>query len=97
MSDDSADYGVQPLGDHEYLLRVPGGASEAEFRFRASPNVLQDLGADGAAEQLVVRETAAFLLEHQPVMDLPPMIDLEDVAAAYDGYLDELRERLASS
>ncbi|GGW72778.1 hypothetical protein [Streptomyces xantholiticus] len=97
MSDNSADYGVQPLGDHEYLLRVPGDAREAEFRFRVSPNVLKDLGVDSTAEQFVVRETAAFLLEHQPVMDLPPMIDLEDVAAAYDGYLNELRERLAPS
>lgn len=96
MSDDSVDFEIESLGDHEYLLRVRGGTGEAEPRFRVSPNVLEDLGVDSADEQLVVRETAAFLLEHQPVTDLPPMIDLEDVAAAYDGYPDELRQRLAS-
>ncbi|MFE9445990.1 hypothetical protein ACFYO2_45400 [Streptomyces sp. NPDC006602] len=96
MSDHSLDFEVQSLGDHEYLLSVPGDSGEAGPRLRASPDVLEDLGVDSTAEQLVIRETVAFLLDHQPVMDLPAMIDLEDVAAAYDGYVDELRQRLSS-
>ncbi|MEU2289007.1 hypothetical protein ABZ614_45255 [Streptomyces sp. NPDC013178] len=97
MSDDSVELPVQSLGDHEYLLLVKGDTATTELRFRASSSVLDALGTDSADEQLVVRQTATFLLEHQQVMDLPSMIDLEDVAAAYDGYLDELRQRLTSS
>lgn len=86
---------VEPLGDHEYLVAVVGGEQRAESRFRATPDVMAELGAGDEAEQRVVRESAAFLLDHQPLVDLPPMIDLADVAAAYDGYLDDLRLRLS--
>ncbi|MGP3991813.1 hypothetical protein [Streptomyces sp. 3N207] len=95
MSDESVEYHVQALGDHEYLVVIRSGASETESRFRASPDVLDAVGPDSATEERVVRETAAFLLTHQPLIDLPSMIYLEDVAAAYDGYLDQLRQRVA--
>lgn len=96
MSQERIQLRVEPLGDHEYLVVAGADARTAESRFRATPEILDELGARGpAAEQLVVRETAAFLTEHQPVVDLPQMVDLDDVAAAYDGYLGELRRRIA--
>lgn len=95
MSDARVELRVESLGDHEYLVAVVSGAQSAESRFRATADVMTELGAGDDAEQRVVRESAAFLLDHQPLTDLPPMIDLEDVAAAYDGYLDDLRLRLA--
>ncbi|MCD9877994.1 hypothetical protein [Streptomyces guryensis] len=69
--------------------------SEQDPLSQQALDVMEALGADDAAEPRVVRETAAFLLDHQPVIDLPPLIDLDDVVAACDGYLEELRRRLA--
>lgn len=94
MHDTSVEFQVRPLGDHEYLVLVTSATGTAESQLRADPEVLDDLGVDGGDEELVVRETAAFLARHQSVIDLPAMIDLQDVAAAYDTYYDELRERL---
>ncbi|MFF4352527.1 hypothetical protein [Streptomyces sp. NPDC001530] len=89
------EFQIQPLGDHAYLVAIRSGTQTAEVEFRATPAVMEALGAGDDAEQRAVRETAAFLLDHQPVIDLPPLIDLDDVEAAYDGYLEELRRRLA--
>lgn len=94
MSDSAVNFRIEPLGDHEYLVAISSGTETAEPQFRASPGIMGVLGAGDDDEQRVVQETAAFLLAHQPLFDLPPMIDLEDVAAAYDDYLDVVRKRL---
>ncbi|MET9888191.1 hypothetical protein ABZZ20_34775 [Streptomyces sp. NPDC006430] len=58
---------------------------------QASPDVVAQVGAAEADEQRVIEETALYLAERQPVMDLPPLVDLDDVAAAYgDHYIAEL-------
>ncbi|WP_354637274.1 hypothetical protein [Kitasatospora camelliae] len=44
-----------------------------------------------------MEETAEFLAERQPVVDLPPMVDLDDVVACYDDYLERLEQRTAAS
>lgn len=89
------EFQIEPLGDHEYLVAIRSGDEKAEIEFHATSDVMEALGVDDAAEQHVVRETAAYLLDHQAVVDLPPLIDLDDVSAAYDGYLEELQRRLA--
>jgi hypothetical protein len=43
----------------------------------------------------VVTATAALLTERQLAADLPPVVDLDDVVAAYDDYLGELGDRLS--
>jgi hypothetical protein len=49
-------------------------------------------------EQRVIEETVLYLSERQPVMDIPPLVDLDDVAAAYgDQYIDELSRRLKNA
>jgi hypothetical protein len=94
MSDAPTEFDIRSLHDHDYLVVVRRGAERAESEFRVSAAVMRAVDAGDEAEQHAVRETAAFLLEHQPLIDLPPLIDFDDVAAAYDGYLDELRRRL---
>ncbi|WP_316528416.1 hypothetical protein [Kitasatospora brasiliensis] len=86
---------VESLGDHEYLVRVRKGAEEATTRLQAGEGALDQLDLPGADEVRVVQETMAFLAERQPVIDIPPMIDLDDLAAAYgDLYIEDLRRRL---
>jgi hypothetical protein len=86
---------IEPQGDREYLVRFPAGEGEVESLFRATEATLDELRIPGADELRIVEETAAFLLARQPVIDIPSMIDLDDVTAHYgDDYLDELRRRL---
>jgi Holliday junction resolvase-like predicted endonuclease len=85
---------VEPLGEHDYLVRAHHSAGVVESRFRASAQVLEQIGASQADEQRVIEHSAAYLLAHQPVIDLPPMIDLDDMAAAFDDYLTRLRQAI---
>jgi hypothetical protein len=86
---------VEHLGGHDYLVRARGGGEVVESRFRATPDALARLGVSGADERRLIEHTAAYLLEHQPLVDLPPMVDLDDVAAAFDDFPARLRERMA--
>ena len=86
---------VEPLGDHDYLVRMRHSGGVIESRFRANEDVLAGLGVAAADEQRVVEATAALLVEHQPVIDLPPMVDLDDMAAAFDDYPAQLRQRMS--
>ncbi|MGF1428271.1 ATP-binding protein [Kitasatospora sp. LaBMicrA B282] len=87
---------VEPLGDHEYLVRFPTTGDEVTSRFQATADTIDRLHVPGADEERIVAETAHFLAERQPTVDIPPMIDLDDVAAAYgDDYLEELGRRLS--
>ncbi|MEV5508123.1 hypothetical protein [Streptomyces orinoci] len=54
-------------------------------RFRAGEAVLKELGVPESEERRAVEETAAFLAGHQPVIDIPPVIDLDDVVARWGG------------
>lgn len=86
---------IEPLGGHDYLVRVREGEEGVEILIQASPDVVQRLGLGGVAEGLIVEATAEFLIERQFAADLPQALDLEDVAAAYDNYVSELELRLS--
>ncbi|MFC5673687.1 hypothetical protein [Streptomyces incanus] len=89
---------IEPMGDHDYLVRARYSGGVIESRFQASPAVVGELDAAEADEQQVIEETALYLAERQPVMDLPPLVDLDDVAAAYgDHYIKEMSQRLTGS
>lgn len=85
---------VEPVGEHDYLIRVHEGEQTVEFRIRATPGVLLRLGVDESQERQLVTATAMLLTERQLAIDLPPILDLDDVAASYDDYLDEIGKRL---
>jgi hypothetical protein len=87
---------VEPLGDHDYLVRARHSGGVIESRFQASPAILDQLQLPETDEQRVVEETAVFLAERQPIIDFPQMVDLEDVATAYGDYLDEMSHRLTT-
>lgn len=89
---------IEPMGEHDCLVRVRYSGDVIESRFQASPAVVDELDAAEADEQRVIEETALYLAERQPVIDLPPLVDLDDVAAAYgDQYISEMTRRLKDS
>jgi hypothetical protein len=85
---------VEFLEEHDYLVRVHHSAGMVESRFRASPDVLAQLGLAAADQQRTVEESARYLLDRQPAIDLPPMVDLDDMAAAFDDYATSLQKRM---
>ena len=86
---------VEPVGGHDYLVRVRQGEERVDILIQATPDVLQRPGLGGLTEARIVEATAEFLVERQFAADLPQELDLDDVAAAYDNYLDELELRLS--
>ncbi|MFD8707821.1 hypothetical protein ACFV1W_35465 [Kitasatospora sp. NPDC059648] len=93
----SGDIGIEALGDHEYLVSFPTAGEAVLSRFQVTEATLAHLSRGRADERRIVVETAVYLSERQQTADLPPMIDLDDVAAAYgDDYLAELGRRLDS-
>lgn len=81
---------IEPEGDHEYLARFDG----TETRVRVTPDVLRRVSAAVTDETRVVELTLRWLLDRQPPADLPPMLDLDDIAVAYDDYIDTLDQQL---
>ena len=91
-----AEFEVESLFEHEYLVRAVSEGESIESRFRVDPDVLEQLGLVGADERQVVKQSAVFLATHQPVIDFPPMLDLADIIASYDDYPERLRLQLAA-
>jgi hypothetical protein len=85
---------IEHIAEHDYLVRVTEGEDDVEFRIRAAPAALARLGFQPGQEPQVVAATAAFLTRRQLAADLPDVVDLDDVLAAYDDYLEELAARL---
>nr|WP_240563028.1 hypothetical protein [Mycobacterium sp. IS-1264] len=85
---------IEALGDHEYLVRVDQGEELVAIRMRATPEVVARIAGPDADETRVVAATIAYLIARQCPEDLPEQLDLDDIVAAYDGYLDELHDQI---
>ncbi|WP_042402190.1 hypothetical protein [Streptacidiphilus carbonis] len=84
---------IEPQGDHEYLVRL----DDAETRIQVTPDVLRRISAAVTDEPRVVDLTVQWLLERQSAADLPPMLDLDDIAAGYPDFVPDLDRRLAAA
>lgn len=85
---------VQSLGMHDYLLQVREGEDLVRVRVHATPAVVARIADSDSDESWVIEATAAYLIARQRADDLPAMLDLDDVAAAYPGYVEDLRAQL---
>lgn len=89
---------MESLGEHRFSLTKREGDELVEFEVYANPTVVERIGPkefDDVAEQRIVRAAADFLLELQRADELPATIDLDDIAAAYDGFINDVQERLS--
>ncbi|HEY8371787.1 MAG TPA: hypothetical protein VIL00_03495 [Pseudonocardiaceae bacterium] len=92
----AGEFQVEPVAEHEYVVRAEVGLEIVESRFRVDPAVLQQLGVGEADEQRVVEQSAIYLARQQPVADFPGMVDVEDLVVRYDDYPEQLRRMLSS-
>jgi hypothetical protein len=86
---------VEPLGDHDYLVSVREGEDTVEIRVHASPAVVRRIAVADTDEIRIIAATVAYLIQRQRADDLPVNLDLDDVAAAYDGYIDDIHVQLS--
>ena len=82
---------IEALGDHDYLVRFAQDEDAVVVRVHADPAVVAQIADD---EQRVVEATAAYLIARQSPDDLPEEVDLDAVAAAYAGYVEDLHRQL---
>jgi hypothetical protein len=94
MSDLSS---VEPFGEHYFLVRGEESGDAVATRFYVDPGFMERLQVPGATEAEVVRASLSYLLRYQRIDELPPQLDLDDVAAAYDEFDDHLRSTLTST
>lgn len=87
---------IEALGEHRYLVRVSEGEDTVEILMLANPSAVARLGSEEVDELRVVQSTADYLIARQRADDLPAELDLDDVAAAYDGFEEHLRRQLAT-
>lgn len=85
------DFTITAQSESEYEVDVRTAEGTASITLR-----LDDLAelTDGALapDETTARAVVRVLLEHQGVEDLPPLVDIEEVLAAYP----EAAERIAS-
>jgi hypothetical protein len=86
MGDDEIEIDAQ--GENSYLVVQPSELEDVRTYVTVTPEVMDRLGTDD--EEDVVRRTVLFLRRHQEVADFPEVIDLEDVIAGYDDYLESM-------
>jgi hypothetical protein len=86
---------MESLGEHRFLLTSRDSDELVEVQVYADPAVVKRIGLEGVDEQRVIRAAADFLLERQRADELPGKVDLDDVVAAYDGFIDDMRERVS--
>ena len=86
MADDDIEIDAQ--GENSWLVVQPSELEDVRTFVTVTPEVMDRLGSDD--EEDVVRRTVVFLRRHQEVADFPEVIDLEDVIASYDDYLEAM-------
>ncbi|MCT9869825.1 hypothetical protein [Paenarthrobacter aurescens] len=87
-------FDIELVNHNEYLVRWASEGQTGESLVHTNPEFLAEVGLGGFDEQLIVEETTAYLAEHQPVIDFPQTVDLEEIAAAYTDYAEQLKARL---
>ena len=81
---------IETQGDHQYVVRLQDDDEAAESWFTITADLMERLRKDGEDEEHFVRRTAEFLVQRQGVADFPDIVDLEDVIATYDDYVEYL-------
>ena len=82
---------IENTGDHVYLIRVSVDEETVEVTLHADPETVSRLAVEGTDERRIVEETTTYLIRRQRPDDLPASLDLADVAASYEEWVDDMR------
>jgi hypothetical protein len=87
---------VTLAGDHAYDVLVTQGGRTTSHRVTVPPGLLGGWGRDDADEEVVVRESFAFLLEREPASSIMSTFSLDVIGRYFPEYTRELPDRLPS-
>jgi hypothetical protein len=79
---------IETQGDHQYVVRLRDDDEACETWFNITPALLDQIRVGDEDEERVVRRTAEFLVARQGVADFPDIVELEDVIATYDDFIE---------
>ena len=84
-----AEIDIEAQGGGEYRARIGSydGATIVTLTLGDADAVSEGRLAD---DEATARATVAYLLRHQDAEDLPPMVDLGDVVAAYPDAVEQI-------
>jgi hypothetical protein len=99
---------VLRVGPREYAVTVIEGAARTRHRVTVPPELVSELGLGAAAttgeepgapeaEERLVRESFAFLLEREPATSIMREFGLDVIGRFFPEYLREMRTRLGST
>lgn len=92
MSDDVT---ILPMGPRRYAVTVREGAEVTHHEVTVPEDLPFDLGQPDVDEELLVRESFAFLLEREKATAILRSFSLDEIGRFFPEYLDELRTRVA--
>ena len=93
MTNDQAQ--IDAVGDHHYAITVREGEDLVRINLHADPATVALIATDQLDERRLVEETLRYLVRRQRADDLPPALDLADVAAGYDTWIEEMRRQVS--
>ena len=88
---------IESVLDHHYTITVQEGDDLIELMVYADPAVVALIATNQGDERRIVIETMRFLRRRQRADDLPSLLDLADVAAGYDSWIEEMRGNVRQS
>jgi hypothetical protein len=79
---------IETQGEYQYVVRLRDEDEACETWFNITPAALDQVRVGGEDEERVVERTAEFLVARQGVADFPDIVELEDVIATYDDFIE---------
>ena len=95
MTDDEAQ--IDSVGGHHYAITLREGDELVQINLHADPATVALIATDPFDERRLVEETLRYLVRRQRADDLPPALDLADVAAGYDTWIEEMRTQMSAA
>lgn len=83
---------VTPAGNQLFQVDVKDADGDSRHEVSVSDDLLMKLDTDGLALQDIVFASVQFLTSRQDRVDLPPRIDLGEVAERYDDFTEQVPE-----
>jgi hypothetical protein len=83
---------VTPAGNQLFQVDVKDADGDSRHEVTVSDDLLMKLDTDGLAMQDIVFASVQFLTSREDREDLPPRIDLSEVAERYDGFVEQVPE-----
>jgi hypothetical protein len=85
---------IIPVGAHRYAITLREDDELVQLVLHADQATVALIASDNLDEPRLVKDTLTYLLQRQRADELPPVLDLADVAAGYDTWLEDMRTQL---